>query len=145
MKKKRSSYIYCVSERCETNVSENCYEPVKETLRKLPESERTIVILYYLGKMTTREISEFLGASVSTVIRRLQQARELLQDDEIFLIQEVLGSVQISESLGNNVMRQVSNMKLTSFSVRKRFFFIFFSILVIAIIGVLALKLLNSD
>lgn len=124
-KEKRSSDTDYVSERRETNTSEYCYELVKETLKKLPESERTIIVLYYLGKMTTAEISKSLGVSVSTIIRRLQQARELLQDDEIFLIQEVLGSVQISEDLVHNVMRQVSNIKPPSFSVRKRFFFIF--------------------
>ncbi|RKU37213.1 hypothetical protein C6496_10730 [Candidatus Poribacteria bacterium] len=124
-REKRSSDTYYVSERCETNTSEDCYELVKEMLKKLSESERTIIILYYLGKMTTGEISKSLGVSVSTIVRRLQQARELLQDDEIFLIQEILGSVQISEDLVHNVMRKISNIKPTSFSVRKRFFFIF--------------------
>ena len=35
----------------------------KKLLSKLPESERTVVTLYYLGEMTAKEISKFLGVS----------------------------------------------------------------------------------
>lgn len=138
----RSSYTCYISERRETNANEHCYERVRKTLDKLPESERTIIILYYLGKMTTGEISKFLGVSVSTIIRRLQRARELLREGEVRLIQEVLGSVQISESVIENIMRQIPHIKPKSLSIRKRFFFISATILVIVIIGGLVLKLL---
>ena len=138
----QSSCTYYVSERRETNANEHCYERVRKTLDKLPESERTIIILYYLGKMTTGEISKSLGVSVSTIIRRLQRARELLREDEVRLIQEVLGDVQISESLGPNIMQRVAAIKSTPIWVRKRFLFIFSTVLVIAIIGAFVFKLL---
>ena len=122
---KRSSYSRYVSERRETNANEHCYEHVKKLLEKLPECEQTIIVLYYLGRMTTEEIGRFLGVSVNTITSKLQRARNLLQEDEVLLIQEVLGGVQLSESVLENIMRRVSHIKPTSLSVRKRFLLIF--------------------
>ena len=138
----RSSCTRYMPERCETNANEGCYERVKKTLKKLPESEQTVIVLYYLGQMTTQEIGKTLGVSVKTITRRLQRARELLQDDKVRLIQEVLGNVQISESLGRDIMRQVADIKSKSLSVRKRFVFISLTIVAIAIIGAFVFKLL---
>ena len=142
---KRSFYTGYVSERRETNASEHCYELVKKLLEKLPESERTIIVLYYLGRMTTEEIGKSLGVSVNTITSRLQRGHKLLQKDEILLIQEVLGGAQISESVIENIMRQIADIKPTSLSVRKRFLFIFSTILVIAVIVAFVLKLLNGN
>ena len=141
----RSSYTRYVSERRETNANEHCYELVKKLLEKLPESERTVITLYYLGEMTTKEIGKSLGVSVNTITSRLQRAHKLLQKDETLLIQEVLGGAQISESVIENIMRQVADIKPKSLSVRKRFLFICSTILVIAIIVALVLKLLNGN
>ena len=59
-------------------------------LAKLPESERTVVTLFYLGEMTTKEIGKFLGVSVDTIKSRLRRGRKRLQEDEELMIQEVL-------------------------------------------------------
>ncbi|MDE0425145.1 MAG: sigma-70 family RNA polymerase sigma factor [Candidatus Poribacteria bacterium] len=139
---KRSSCACYISERRETNTSEDGYERVKKTLEKLPESERTVITLYYLGKLPTKKIGGYLGVSGTAVTRRLQKARRLLREDEMRLIQEVLGSVQISASLVPNIMRQVANIKRKSLSVRKRLLFIFSTILVIVIVGGFVFKLL---
>ena len=74
-------------------------ELVKKLLEKLPESERTVMTLYYLGEMRVKEISKFLGVSVNTITSRLQRARKRLKQDEEFLVQEMLGSVRLSENL----------------------------------------------
>lgn len=138
----RSSYTPYMPERHEPKTSEHCYEQVKKNLGKLPESERTVIILYYLGKMTTGEISKSLGVSRAAITRRLHHARRLLREDEVRLIQEVLGSVQISESVIENIMRQIPHIKPKSLSVRKRFVFISLTIVAIAIIGAFVFKLL---
>ena len=106
----RSSYTHHVVEQRETERTEQHHELVKKLLAKLPESERTVVTLYYLGKMTTKEISKFLGVSVNTITSRLQRARKRLQEQQEALIQEVLGGVQIPTSVIENIMRQVSEM-----------------------------------
>ncbi len=138
----RSSYTCCTFERREAKAGEDDYERVKKTLKKLPESERTVITLYYLGKLPTKNIGGYLGVSGTVITRRLQQARRLLREDEVRLIQEVLGSVQISESVIENIMRQIPHIKPKSLSIRKRFFFISLTILVIVIIGAFVFKLL---
>ena len=109
----RSSYIHHVSEQRETERTERRRELVKQLLAKLPESERTVVTLYYLGEMTAKEIGKFLGVSVGTIKSRLRRGRKRLQEDEELMIQEVFGGVRIPASLGENVMRQVADMKPT--------------------------------
>ena len=44
--------------------------------------------LYYLGEMTAKEISIFLGVSVNTITSRLRRARNRLQEDQELLVQE---------------------------------------------------------
>ena len=117
----RASYAHHVTEQRETENTEHRHELVKKLLAKLPESERTVVTLYYLGKMTTKEISKFLGVSVHTITSRLQRARKRLQEQQEVLIQEVLGGVQIPASLGENVMRQVADMTPTPAPASKPF------------------------
>ena len=130
--------------RRETNANEYRYHLVQQALKKLPESERTIIVLCYLGEMAPKQIGNFLGVSANTIARRLQRAHKFLQKDEILLIQKVLGGAQISGSVKEQLMRQVPHIKSESHSVRKRFLFTSLVILVIAIIVVLVLKLLMS-
>ena len=117
----RASYAHHVTEQRETEHTEHRHELVKKLLAKLPESERTVVTLYYLGKMTTKEISKFLGVSVHTITSRLQRARKRLKEQQEVLIQEVLGGVQIPASLGENVMRQITDMSPTPSPASKPF------------------------
>ena len=107
------SYTYYVSEQRETEALGHRHAVVKKLLEKLPESERTVVTLYYLGEMTTKEIGKFLGVSVNTIKSRLRRARKRLLDDQELFIQKVLGSVQVSENLTNNIMRQIADLKPT--------------------------------
>ncbi len=105
-----SSYKHYVSDQREMEVMEHRHEIVKELLEKLPESERTVVTLHYLGEMTTKEIGKFLGVSVNTIKSRLRRARERLQEEEL-LVRETLGSVQLSTDFMESIMRQVADMK----------------------------------
>ena len=91
-----SAYTHYVSEKQEIEATEYLYEIVKKLLEKLPESERTVMTLYYLGEMTTKEISRFLGVSVNTITSQLQRARKRLQEDQECLLQEIFGCVQSS-------------------------------------------------
>ena len=141
-KKGRSSYTHDISERRETNADKYCYQLVRKLLKKLPESERTVITLYYLGEVPTEGIGRYLGVSEKTITSRLQRAHKLLQEDEVLLIQEVLGGAQRSGNVTEKVMQQISHIKSESHSVRKRFFFTFLIILVTAIIVVSVLKLL---
>ena len=108
----RSSYTRYVSEQRETEATERRYAIVKRLLERLPESERTVVTLYYLGEMTAQEIGKFLGVSVNTIKSRLRRARERLKNDEP-MIREMLGGIQLSTNFTENIMRQVADMNPT--------------------------------
>ncbi len=105
------SYTCYVSEQRETESLDRRHAVVKKLLKKLPESERTVVTLYYLGDMTTKEIGKFLGVSVNTIKSRLRRARKRLLDDQELLVQKVLGGVQLSENLTSHIMRQIADIK----------------------------------
>ena len=116
-----ASHTHYVSEQRETEAIEHSTELVKKLLQKLPESERTVMTLYYLGEMTTKEIGNFLGVSVNTVTSRLQRARKRLQKDQELLVQEVFSGVQISANLSQNIMQQITDIKPTPPLVTKPF------------------------
>ena len=109
----KSSYTHHVSEQSEIAISEQRREIVKKLLAKLPESERTVMTLHYLGEMTVKEISRFLGVSVSAIHNRLYRARKRLKAQEERLVQEVLSSVQIPTSVKQNIMRRAADIELT--------------------------------
>ena len=144
-KKGRSSHTHDISERCETNTDKYRYQLVRKLLKKLPESERTVITLYYLGKVPTEGIGRYLGVSEKAITSRLQRAHKLLQEDEALLIQEVLGGAQISGNVKEKVMRQILHIQSKSHSVRKRFFFTFLTILGLAIIVASVLRFLNIN
>ncbi|RKU30395.1 hypothetical protein C6499_06695 [Candidatus Poribacteria bacterium] len=116
-----------LEELCYTQYEQNCSEAVaiehrrelvKRLLKKLPESERTVVTLFYFAEMSGEEISQFLGVSPNTVRSRLHRARKRLKKEES-LIQEVFGSFQLSPHLTENIMREIANVKSPSPSTSK--------------------------
>ena len=107
------SYSRYVAEKQATEADETRREVVKELLQKLPESERTVVTLHYLGEMTVKAIGEFLGVSQNTVKSRLNRARNRLRKEEN-MIQQNLGSFQLPANLTENIMREVSRIVPTA-------------------------------
>ena len=108
-----SSYIHYTSEQREAEGTEHRYEIAEKLLSKLPESERTVMTLHYLGEMTAKEISKFLGVSINTITNRLWRARKRLREDQELLVQDVLGGLKFPANLTENIMRQVADLKPT--------------------------------
>ncbi len=115
----RLNYQRYVSEQLETASIERRSTIIEKLLEKLPESERTVVTLHYLGEMSTKEIGRFLGVSVNTIHSRLYRARNRLRSEEELLIRETLGSVQFPSNLMENIMRHVADMTLSPPSTTK--------------------------
>ncbi len=103
------SYSQYVTDQRKSEADETRREVVKDLLKKLPESERTVMTLHYLGEMTIKAISEFLGVSPNTVKSRLNRARNRLRKQEN-VIRENLGSFQLPNQLAENIMREVSRI-----------------------------------
>ena len=107
------SYSQYVSEKQAAETDETRREIVKKLLQKLPESERTVITLYYLGEMTIKTISKFLGVSPNTVKSRLSRARNRLKKEEDMLRQN-LGSFQLPANLTQNIMQEISRITPTT-------------------------------
>ena len=93
-------------------------ELIKRLLQKLPESERTVVTLYYLAEMTSEDISTFLGVSPNTIRSRLRRARKRLEKQE-HLLHEVSGIFQLPPTLTENIIGEIAPIKPTTPSVGK--------------------------
>ena len=107
-----SSYTHHVFKQRQTEVTEDRRELVKKLLAKLPESERTVVTLHYLGEMTAKEIGKYLGVSVNTIKSRLRRGRKRLQEQQVeLLVRETLGSIPFPAQVTERIMRQVADMK----------------------------------
>ena len=104
--------------RSEEASVEHQRELVKRLLQKLPESERTVVTLYYLAEMTSEEVSAFLGVSPNTIRSRLRRARARLEEQE-HLLHDVSGIFQLPPTLTENIMRELANIRPASPSVSK--------------------------
>ena len=114
----KGSYSRYVAEKQATEADETRREVVKKLLQKLPESERTVMTLHYLGEMTLKAISEFLGVSPNTVKSRLSRARNRLRKEED-VIQQNLGSFQLPAQLTENIMREISRIVPTAPATNK--------------------------
>ena len=108
-----ASHLYHAAHQREAETASRRQNLVKTLLEKLPESERTVVTLYFLGEMTTKEIGNFLGVSINTIKSRLRRARKRLQEEEA-LVRETLGGVQLPDSLTENVMRHIAELNPTA-------------------------------
>ena len=100
-------YSRYMAEKQATQADETRREIVKKLLQKLPESERTVITLYYFGEMTSEAIGEFLGVSANTVRSRLSRARNRLKKEED-MIRQSLDSFQLSAYLTEDIMRKIS-------------------------------------
>ena len=104
----RLSYTRYISEQRETEAIEHHDEIIKNLLEKLPEQERTVVTLYYLNEMTTKEIGEFLNVPVKTVHSRLHRARKRLQGEAFPMTQEGEQEVkQVVEELSLTIEKEI--------------------------------------
>ena len=58
-----------------------------EAIRRLPNQHRDVILLYYYQDMTIKEVAEALHAAPSTILKRLNQAKDklktLLTEDEL--------------------------------------------------------------
>ena len=109
----RAAYADYACEQREDAAVENRRKIVQKLMEKLPESERTVMVLHYLGEMSCEAISKFLGVSPNTVKSRLKRARKRLQNEE-HIIRETLGSVPLRPDLTENIMRSIDTIKQTS-------------------------------
>ena len=109
----KTDYSNYTREQREDAAVEHQRQIVQRLMEKLPESERTVMVLYYLGEMSCEEIGRFLGVSPNTVKSRLRRARESLKKQE-HIISETLSGIQLPANLTENIMQQIAKLKEVS-------------------------------
>jgi RNA polymerase sigma factor (sigma-70 family) len=65
-------------------------EHLSAAVNALPEGQRLATVLYYIDGYSQSEIAEFLEVSVDAVKKRLQRARERLQERMVEMVQDNL-------------------------------------------------------
>ncbi|MDE0316213.1 MAG: sigma-70 family RNA polymerase sigma factor [Candidatus Poribacteria bacterium] len=103
------SHSQYIAEKRDTETAEARREVVQKLLQKLPESERTVMALHYLGEMTCETISKMLGVSPNTIKSRLNRARNRLRKEEA-IISENLSSFQLPTHLTQDIMKEVARV-----------------------------------
>ncbi len=111
----KTAYANYVSEQREEAAAERRRQVVESLLEKLPESERTVMILHYLGETSCERISKFLGVSVNTVKSRLSRARERLRADDNSRNPRWYF---VTPNLLETIMRNVASLKQTGELIR---------------------------
>ena len=138
------AYTFYVEEERESDADDARRELVQNLLKKLPESERTVMTLHYLGEMSCESISEFLGVSSNTIRSRLNRARNRLRKEES-MIKENLSSFQLPTQMTENIMKKISQLTPTTTPISKPFVPWVLStasaIFVVLLMGVGAMKL----
>lgn len=112
------AYTNYIEEQTEEDANDSRRELVGNLLKKLPESERTVMSLHYLGDMSCESIGEFLGVSQNTVKSRLSRARNRLKKEESML-RENLSSFQLPTQFTENIMENIMNSKPITPSLTK--------------------------
>ena len=85
-------------EREQTQAStDELREVVERLLQKLPETERSVMVLHYFSGLTCEEVSDHLDLSLNTVKSRLYRARKRLEQEESMLREDSGPNVLKSE------------------------------------------------
>ncbi len=82
-------------------------QSVRDGLEALPESQRTVLTLHYLGGMTCEEIARFIGTSRGAVLNRLYHARRQLKKEMIPMMENTLGAFQLPPTFTQQMMNQI--------------------------------------
>ena len=66
------------------------YDQMTQAIQALPENQRQVITLFYMGEYSQQEISKFLDIPISTVKMRLYHARQQLKERMICMLKETL-------------------------------------------------------
>ena len=89
-------------------------QEVRDALDSLPESQRTVLTLHYLGGLSYAEIGRFIGTSEGAIKDRLYRARLRLREEITNMMQETLRGFQLPPTFTRKLLERISNFEPTS-------------------------------
>lgn len=81
---------------------------VLEAVNSLPESDRAAITLFYMDGLTYREISGFLGVSISSIKSRLHRAKKRLKGELLNMVQETFANNRLGDEFAQKVLQSIS-------------------------------------
>jgi RNA polymerase sigma factor (sigma-70 family) len=91
---------------------EQVFESLHEALDSLPEIYRQVLMLYYLGGMSSREMAKFLGTSPNTVDKRLSRARSKLKKEMLDMMNKTYDQQKLQPSFTFRIVEMVKHIKI---------------------------------
>jgi RNA polymerase sigma factor (sigma-70 family) len=85
-------------------------ESLHEALDSLPETHRQVLMLFYLGGMSGKEMAAFLGVSPNTIRQRLYRARAQLKEEMLAMME---GTFEAQKLQARFTIRIVEILKRT--------------------------------
>lgn len=96
----------------ERNIHEAFQESLNEALDSLPETHRQVLTLFYLGGMSGKEISVFLGMSHSTIRQRLYRARSQLKEEMLAMMTEAFETQKLQADFTIHIVEAIKQIKI---------------------------------
>jgi RNA polymerase sigma factor (sigma-70 family) len=87
-------------------------DSIHESLESLPEVHRQVLVMHYMGGMTSYEIARFMGVSPAAVRKRLGKARSLLKAELISMMEDVFEPQKPGADFTLSVMELVKDIKV---------------------------------
>ena len=80
---------------------------VHAAIQSLPDSQRTVTALYFIGGMTQREVGDYLGLSEAAVKKRLFSARRKLKEYVINMAKTISGEAMSADGVSARVVAEL--------------------------------------
>jgi len=84
---------------------------VRDALAELPEGDRTVITLHYMGGMSCKEIARFMGTSVGAIKDRLYRARKKLKKEMIEMMRVEFAEHKLEADFTINLIQTLQNLK----------------------------------
>ncbi|MBI1929839.1 sigma-70 family RNA polymerase sigma factor [Candidatus Poribacteria bacterium] len=95
------------------NRDRNILDAIRDAIDELPEASRLVVTLYYINGLTCKEIGEFTGTSINTVMSKLRRAREELRMKFTALPTPAVTQQRIHSGFTPSVLDAIKNLSPT--------------------------------
>lgn len=91
---------------------ESAIDSLQESLDALPEIYSKVLILYYLGGMSNKEIARFLGTSSANIRQRLTRARSQLREEMIAMMSKTYTEQRLQASFTFQIVEAAKRIKI---------------------------------
>ena len=92
--------------------NEQAHESLHEALASLPEIYRQALTLHYLGRMTCKEIAQFLGTSPTNIKQRLSRARAKLKKEMLDMMSKTYDQQKLQPGFTFRIVEMVKHIKI---------------------------------